>query len=129
MKAVQDYMNGKDLPIRMITSEGVFPAETARRYFARQGVLNSPDLARPPPRMTDGLIRIVHKIADYLNRFRERCLLMIVADTTRRFMPLFALKARSKDMKRFLRGLLVLSALLIVFRGGIAYAATAKPGH
>jgi simple sugar transport system substrate-binding protein len=31
MKAVQDYMNGKDLPIRMITSEGVFPASTARR--------------------------------------------------------------------------------------------------
>jgi simple sugar transport system substrate-binding protein len=31
MKAVQDYMNGKDLPIRMITSEGIFPASTARR--------------------------------------------------------------------------------------------------
>jgi ABC-type sugar transport system substrate-binding protein len=31
MKAVQDYMGGKDLPIRMITSEGVFPAATARR--------------------------------------------------------------------------------------------------
>jgi simple sugar transport system substrate-binding protein len=31
MKAVQDYMNGKDLPIRMITSEGIFPAATARR--------------------------------------------------------------------------------------------------
>jgi galactofuranose transport system substrate-binding protein len=31
MKAVQDYMDGKDLPIRMITSEGIFPAETARR--------------------------------------------------------------------------------------------------
>lgn len=36
MKAVQDYMSGKDLPIRMITSEGVFPAETARQYFARR---------------------------------------------------------------------------------------------
>jgi simple sugar transport system substrate-binding protein len=34
MKAVQDYMNGKDLPIRMITSEGVFPASTARRDMA-----------------------------------------------------------------------------------------------
>jgi galactofuranose transport system substrate-binding protein len=34
MKAVKDYMNGKDLPIRMITSEGVFPAATARRYLA-----------------------------------------------------------------------------------------------
>jgi galactofuranose transport system substrate-binding protein len=34
MKAIQDYVNGKDLPIRMITSEGVFPAETARRYLA-----------------------------------------------------------------------------------------------
>lgn len=31
MKAVQDYMDGKDLPIRMITSEGIFPAQTARR--------------------------------------------------------------------------------------------------
>jgi len=31
MKAVQDYMAGKDLPIRMITSEGIFPAATARR--------------------------------------------------------------------------------------------------
>jgi simple sugar transport system substrate-binding protein len=31
MKAVQDYMNGKDLPIRMITAEGIFPASTARR--------------------------------------------------------------------------------------------------
>lgn len=30
MKAVDDYMQGKDLPTRMITSEGVFPAETAR---------------------------------------------------------------------------------------------------
>jgi galactofuranose transport system substrate-binding protein len=34
MKAVVDYMSGKDLPIRMITSEGVYPAETARRYMA-----------------------------------------------------------------------------------------------
>ena len=34
MKAVQDYISGKDLPIRMITSEGVFPAETARQYLA-----------------------------------------------------------------------------------------------
>lgn len=31
MKAVQDYMAGKDLPLRMITSEGIFPAATARR--------------------------------------------------------------------------------------------------
>lgn len=31
MKAVQDYVAGKDLPIRMITSEGIFPAATARR--------------------------------------------------------------------------------------------------
>jgi simple sugar transport system substrate-binding protein len=31
MKAVEDYMGGKDLPLRMITSEGVFPAATARR--------------------------------------------------------------------------------------------------
>jgi simple sugar transport system substrate-binding protein len=30
MKAVKDYMNGKDLPIRMITAEGVFPASSAR---------------------------------------------------------------------------------------------------
>jgi len=31
MKAIQDYMDGKDLPIRMITSEGIFPAATASR--------------------------------------------------------------------------------------------------
>jgi galactofuranose transport system substrate-binding protein len=31
MKAVKDYMSGKELPLRMITSEGVFPATTARR--------------------------------------------------------------------------------------------------
>ena len=31
MKAIQDYENGKDLPLRMITAEGVFPADTARR--------------------------------------------------------------------------------------------------
>jgi simple sugar transport system substrate-binding protein len=30
MKAVKDYMAGKDLPVRLITSEGVFPAEIAR---------------------------------------------------------------------------------------------------
>jgi len=31
MKAIQDYMAGTDLPIRMITSEGVYTAENARR--------------------------------------------------------------------------------------------------
>ena len=31
MKAVKDYMSGKDLPVRLITSEGVFPAEVARK--------------------------------------------------------------------------------------------------
>ena len=30
MKAVKDYMAGKDLPVRLITSEVVFPAEIAR---------------------------------------------------------------------------------------------------
>jgi ABC-type sugar transport system substrate-binding protein len=30
MKAIKDYMSGKDLPVRIITSEGVFPAEVAR---------------------------------------------------------------------------------------------------
>jgi ABC-type sugar transport system substrate-binding protein len=30
MKAVKDYMAGKDLPVRLITSEGVYPAEVAR---------------------------------------------------------------------------------------------------
>jgi simple sugar transport system substrate-binding protein len=30
MKAVKDYMAGKDLPVRLITSEGVFPSEVAR---------------------------------------------------------------------------------------------------
>ncbi len=30
MKAVKDYTAGKDLPVRLITSEGVYPAEVAR---------------------------------------------------------------------------------------------------
>jgi simple sugar transport system substrate-binding protein len=30
MKAVKDYMSGKDLPVRIVTSEVVFPAEVAR---------------------------------------------------------------------------------------------------
>jgi ABC-type sugar transport system substrate-binding protein len=30
MKAAKDYMSGKDLPVRLITSEGVYPAEVAR---------------------------------------------------------------------------------------------------
>jgi simple sugar transport system substrate-binding protein len=30
MKAVKDYMEGKDLPVRSMTSEGVFPADVAR---------------------------------------------------------------------------------------------------
>jgi ABC-type sugar transport system substrate-binding protein len=30
MKAVKDYMSGKDLPVRIITSEGIFPADVAR---------------------------------------------------------------------------------------------------
>jgi simple sugar transport system substrate-binding protein len=33
MKAVKDYMAGKDLPVRLITSEGVFPAEVARKIL------------------------------------------------------------------------------------------------
>lgn len=33
MKAVKDYMAGKDLPVRLITSEGVFPAEVARKVL------------------------------------------------------------------------------------------------
>jgi galactofuranose transport system substrate-binding protein len=33
MKAVKDYVLGKDLPVRLITSEGVFPAEVARRVL------------------------------------------------------------------------------------------------
>ena len=36
MKAIKDYETGKDLPLRMITAEGVFPAETARTYLARR---------------------------------------------------------------------------------------------
>jgi ABC-type sugar transport system substrate-binding protein len=31
MKAVKDYESGKELPVRIITSEGVFPAEVARK--------------------------------------------------------------------------------------------------
>jgi simple sugar transport system substrate-binding protein len=34
MKAIEDYESGKELPLRMITAEGVFPAETARRDMA-----------------------------------------------------------------------------------------------
>jgi len=33
MKAVKDYMDGKDLPTRIITSEEVFPAETASKVL------------------------------------------------------------------------------------------------
>jgi simple sugar transport system substrate-binding protein len=33
MKAVKDYMAGKYLPVRLITSEGVFPAEVARKIL------------------------------------------------------------------------------------------------
>ena len=33
MKAVKDYMSGKDLPVRLITSEGVFPADVARKVL------------------------------------------------------------------------------------------------
>lgn len=36
MKAVQDYMDGKDLPSRIITAEGVFPAETAAQELPRR---------------------------------------------------------------------------------------------
>lgn len=36
MKAVQDYMDGKELPARIITSEGVFPAETAATELPRR---------------------------------------------------------------------------------------------
>jgi simple sugar transport system substrate-binding protein len=30
MKAVKDFMSGKELPVRIVTSEVVFPAEVAR---------------------------------------------------------------------------------------------------
>ena len=30
MKAVKDYASGKELPVRIVTSEVVFPAESAR---------------------------------------------------------------------------------------------------
>jgi simple sugar transport system substrate-binding protein len=33
MKAIKDYMAGKELPVRMITSESVFPAEDARKML------------------------------------------------------------------------------------------------
>jgi simple sugar transport system substrate-binding protein len=36
MKAVKDYMAGKDLPVRLITSEGVFPAEVARAVLPKR---------------------------------------------------------------------------------------------
>ncbi len=33
MKAIKDFMSGKELPVRLITSEGVFPAEIARKVL------------------------------------------------------------------------------------------------
>ncbi len=33
MKAVKDFMSGKELPVRLITSEGVYPAEVARKVL------------------------------------------------------------------------------------------------
>jgi simple sugar transport system substrate-binding protein len=33
MKAVKDYASGKDIPVRLITSEEVFPAEVARQVL------------------------------------------------------------------------------------------------
>jgi simple sugar transport system substrate-binding protein len=30
MKAVKDFVSGKELPVRIVTSEVVFPAEVAR---------------------------------------------------------------------------------------------------
>jgi len=36
MKAVQDYMDGKELPARIITSEGVFPASSAANEIQRR---------------------------------------------------------------------------------------------
>ena len=34
MKAVQDYVNGEELPLRIITEEGVFPMEVAKEFFS-----------------------------------------------------------------------------------------------
>jgi simple sugar transport system substrate-binding protein len=34
MKAVKDFMSGKDLPVRIVTSEVVFPAEVARAVLS-----------------------------------------------------------------------------------------------
>jgi ABC-type sugar transport system substrate-binding protein len=34
MKAVQDYVNGEDLPLRINTEEGVFPMETAKDFIS-----------------------------------------------------------------------------------------------
>lgn len=36
MQAVKAYMDGRQLPIRIITDEGVFPAETAARYMGER---------------------------------------------------------------------------------------------
>lgn len=36
MKAVKDYMAGKDLPRRIITAEGIFPAESARKELPKR---------------------------------------------------------------------------------------------
>ncbi len=34
MKAVQDYVNGEELPLRIITEEGVFPMEVAKEFIS-----------------------------------------------------------------------------------------------
>ncbi|MBN2318568.1 MAG: substrate-binding domain-containing protein, partial [Acidobacteria bacterium] len=36
MKAVKDYFAGKELPVRIVTSEAVFPAEVARKAIANR---------------------------------------------------------------------------------------------
>ena len=36
MKAVNDYMNGKELPVKIITSEGVFPQESAKKEIVNR---------------------------------------------------------------------------------------------
>jgi ABC-type sugar transport system substrate-binding protein len=36
MKAVSDLMSGKELPTQIITSESVFPRETAKKYFSER---------------------------------------------------------------------------------------------
>ncbi len=47
MKAIKDYEAGKDLPVRIITAEEVFPAEVARKALPARCSARGPYAGRP----------------------------------------------------------------------------------